>query len=165
MNDIPKDNTWRSMPVNPGSVTHHAHRFATRLEKTGLQVLSQETGDFRLSWPEVVQAFADCAEDAVDEHVRRQREKAAHIDAHAINAEAPEEAQGQPHRNSARSIIVHFNDGSERIIHTHHPIIQNGGWKMRNINGVPFFILGHGIPRQMIPLCNVKSIDLSEELL
>jgi len=85
-------------------------------------------------------------------------------DASSESSEHPEE-RSRDERRSAQSLIVHFNDGSERIIHTHHPIIAEGGWTARKINGVEFLILGHGIPRQMIPLCNVKSFDISEELL
>jgi hypothetical protein len=164
-NDVP---TWRTRDYGFSPVLKNAQILAQVLEREGLTVTERRTDPTIkgvIGWGELVQAFADAGDAMVDEHVRNQREKAAYIDAHASESQAPEEAQETPHRISAQSIIVHFNDGSERIMHTHHPIIQQGGWKMRNINGVPFFILGHGIPRQMIPLCNVKSIDLSEELL
>lgn len=156
---------WRYTTFPEGSVSSHAQRFAILLEQRKLDLSAEEERHNITRWADVVQAFSDAADDAVDQHVRNQREKAEYINAHASNSEQPEEAQGTPHRNSAQSIIVHFNDGSERIIHTHHHIIERGGWTTRMLNGVPFLILGHGIPRQMIPLHNVKSIDLSEELL
>jgi hypothetical protein len=124
--------------------------------------------------------FACAMDAAVDEHVRNQREKAAYIDAHEGASESPEagdmrdassdyssgpEDKPKDERRSAQSLLVHFNDGTERVMHMHHPIIQQGGWHPSVINGVPFLVLGHGIPRQMIPLCNVKSIDLTDELL
>lgn len=157
------DNTWRSQVWGYGTVSDHAQRFAMRLEKAGLEVRSTESGEPRLSWPEVVQAFADAAEDAVDQHVRHQREKAEYSNAHEGPSEAPEEQSETPHRNIARSLIIRFVNGAEEITHMHHPMIQQHGWAFRSLNGIPYLVIGHGVPRRQYPLCNIAFIELSQE--
>lgn len=161
----PMENTWRTRAFERGTLPDQVQKFAFRLERAGLEIRSRESGPDCMSWPELVQMFADVGDAVIDEHVRRQREKAEYINAHEGETSSPEEAQGQPHHHPAQSLIVTFNDGSERIIHTHHPIVREGGWIPRMINGVPFLVFGHGVPRQMVPLHNVKSFDISEELL
>jgi hypothetical protein len=161
----PLDNTWRTSAWDVGTVSDHAQRFAMRLEKAGLEIRSVESGEERMSWAEVVQAFADASGDAVDEHVRNQHKKAAYIDAQRESSQSPEEDQETPHHISAQSIIVRFMNGSEEIIHTHHPMVAEGGWTFRNMNGVPYLVIGHGIPRRQYPACNIAFIELSGEVL
>lgn len=132
---------------------HWAARLYTQIQQ-GPRSISSLTDEFRAAM-----------EAAVDQFIDERDEQAMRGDARDESSEAPEDTQGQPNRHPAQSIIVHFNDGSERIIHTHHPMVSEGGWVPRMINGVPFLIIGHGVPRQMYPLHSVKSIDLSEELL
>lgn len=158
----PADMTWRSRAWDYGTVSDHAQRFAMRLEKAGLEVRSTESGEPRLSWPEVVQAFADAAEDAVDQHVRHQREKAAHMNAHASTSEAPKEVQGQPHHICARFMIIGFFDGTDFRIDFNSEV-GSKGWSVRNIRGVDMLIVGHGVPRKMFPLRNVRYFDLIPE--
>lgn len=159
------DDKWQFTPYREGTPAWFAQKIGRQMYENGVNLNMGANATGVVTWPDLVQAFADASDAAVDQHIRDQREKAEYMNAHEGHTSNPQEAQETPHRNSAQSIRVIFNDGTERVIHTHHPIVQQGGWKMRNINGVPFFIIGHGVPRQMIPLCNVKSIDLSEELL
>lgn len=35
-------------------------------------------------------------------------------------------------------------------------------WKITVMYGVPFLMIGRGIPRTLLPLCNIRSIDLEE---
>jgi hypothetical protein len=102
---------------------------------------------------------------AVDEFIRDHSGRAMQGDTHASTSESPEEAQGQPDRISARSIIVRFMNGSEEVIHTHHPMVEQHGWTFRYLNGVPYLVIGHGVPRRHYPLCNIAFIELSGELL
>jgi hypothetical protein len=102
---------------------------------------------------------------AVDEFIRDHSGQAMQGDTHASTSESLEEAQGQPDRISARSIIVRFMNGSEEVIHTHHPMVEQHGWTFRHLNGVPYLVIGHGIPRRHYPLCNIAFIELSGELL
>jgi len=159
----PMDNTWRTRAFERGTIVDHAQRFAQRIEEAGLEVYSRESDPMHLAWPEVVQAFSNAADDAVDEAIRRQREKAAYIDAQKRPSESPEEAQGCPHHKPAIMMIVHYLDGSHHEVDMRHELIQRHGWKTTMLNGVPFLIIGHGVPRQQIPLTNVRIIDLLTE--
>lgn len=168
-----QDNTWRTRGWDYGTVSDHAQRFAMRLEKAGLEVRSRESGEPRLSWPEVVQAFADCAEDAVDQHVRNQRGKAEAFprnwdeaiegDAHEGPSESPQEAHGIGQAEPYGSMIIRFINGAEEIIHMHHPMIAAHGWTFRQLQGIPYLVMGHAMNRRQYPLCNIAFIQLSPE--
>jgi hypothetical protein len=124
--------------------------------------------------------FAAAMEAAVDQHIRWQREKAEYINKSEGMSESPEavdmrdassdyssgpEELPRDERREARSLLVTYLGGEEFMMHTHHPVIQGGGWTFRALNGIPYLVIGHGIPRKMIPLCNVKYFDLVDQLL
>lgn len=159
----PKDNTWRTRAYEPGSLPDQVQKIAQRLEKAGLEIRSVESGEERMSWPELVQIFADVGDAVIDEHVRRQREKAEYMNAHSEPSESPEEAheigQAEPHG----SMIIRFINGSEEIIHMHHPLISAHGWTFRQLQGIPYLVMGHAMNRRQYPLCNIAFIQLSPE--
>jgi hypothetical protein len=223
------NDSWKYNEYEPGTITAHAQKFGRLVEEYGMN-LSADEGKKIVRWPDLVQAFADCAQDAVDAHVRQQKAKAAYLadgeedDAspkdfplessyhwasrlrtrinqgplslesiadefraamavavdeyvrdhvgHADEgmtsdaaSDSPEEQSETPDRISAQSIIVHFMNGADEIIHCHHPMVQNGGWTFRELNGIPYLVIGHAIPRRQYPLCNIRFIELSPELL
>jgi hypothetical protein len=150
--------------VRPVTPVEHARAFAQQY--VGLRIQDQSRSVERtVTYDDLVQAFADAAESAVDEFIRNQREKAEYIDVHEGPSDDPEEQSETPDRISAQSIIIRFMNGTEEVIHTHHPMVENGGWTFRNLSGVPYLVIGHGVPRRQYPACNIAFIELSGELL
>lgn len=113
----------------------------------------------------LTEEFAAAMSAAVDEHIRNHREKVTWGDAHASDSESPQEAGETPHRISAQSMIIRFMNGAEEIIHCHHPMVRDHGWTFRELNGIPYLVIGHAVPRRQYPLCNIAFIELSGELL
>lgn len=152
---------WISAEWDKGTPVWHAQKLAREILAHGVY-LDAPSGSSSVRYADVVQAFADAADDAITQHALRQKEKAAHIDAHEGRSQVPTDSPETAHRVSARSMRAHFFDGSDFWVPMSHPIVQKGGWKVRNINGVNMLIIGHGVPRKMIPLCNVKYFDLED---
>jgi hypothetical protein len=138
-------------PMDETQAAYWAHRVHAQLG-VGPRSIDALTEEFRAAM-----------EAAVDEFIRHQDEHAMQGDARDELSDSPEEAHETPHRISAQSIIVRFMNGAEEIIHTHHPMVAEGGWTFRNLNGVPYLVIGHGIPRRQFPLCNIAFIELSPE--
>jgi hypothetical protein len=68
----------------------------------------------------------------------------------------------QASHKCAHAIRLAMNDGTDMTIPFSHPIAQRG-WKVRKLNGVDVLVIGHGVPRRTIPLCNVNFFDLLTE--
>lgn len=133
------------------------------IENAGGRIVDEESQG--ITFRNLTQLFSDVGDAVIDQHIRNQREKAEYMNAHEGETSSPEEAHETPHRNSAQSLIINFLDGRQEIIHTHHPVVEQGGWTFRTLNGVPYLVIGHGVPRRQFPLCNILSFDLSEDIL
>lgn len=55
-------------------------------------------------------------------------------------------------------LIVTYMDDSIR----YYPVGLARGWKYDNMNGVELLVIGNGLNRTMIPVCNTRSIELNQ---
>lgn len=55
-------------------------------------------------------------------------------------------------------LIVTYMDDSVR----YHPVDQARGWKYDNMNGVDLLVIGNGMHKTMIPMGNVRSVELNQ---
>lgn len=81
-------------------------------------------------------------------------------EAQATNQSAPSAPQAS--HKCAHSMLLAMHDGTDMVIPFSHKLAQRG-WKVRKMNGVDVLVIGHGVPRRTIPLCNVKFFDLLTE--
>lgn len=106
--------------------------------------------------------FRAAMDAAVDQFIQNQDEQAMQGDTRDAESQSPREAQGQPHHICARYMIIAFFDGSDFQIDFQNPIAARG-WSIRNIQGVDMLVIGHGVPRKMFPLKNIRYFDLIPE--
>lgn len=153
--------SWRETDYSNNPILRHAKRLAMDIDIKGVN-FDVIKGPDVVKWDDLVQAFVNAADDVIDEYVRNQREKAAHIDAHDQAAEAPTDSSRISDKNPP-IMIVRFLNGTDFQISFRNPLLTDYGWNLRRINGVEMLVVGHGVPRKMFPLCSVHSIELVED--
>lgn len=53
-------------------------------------------------------------------------------------------------------LIVTYMDDSIR----YEPIDEARGWKYDTMNGVSLLVIGNGLHRKFVPMCNVRSVQI-----